>query len=589
MADEYVFNSSQNQTGTDSFIMRDKQFVWISDSANGSYGSSQVTFDLASFSNSSKTLSLLESFIVIPLGINMLLPNAVNSPGKAAENVYAMSLKSSVLHLIHSLELQLSNNTVIPIQPFLNELRNFEILTSFSGEDIQTHGPSIMFSKDECDTWNYNATPTGDGFGMMNNRISGSQSYTTPAAAYAQGDNKYLTPPSPGLSGSCGNIYQFDPAVSDRSGSGGLVNTFTQNVGRLRRQLNMAVATDDTASGSCPLGKFYSANAMNTIGKTRCTTYTTSNTQWVVMAKIPLRFLHDFFIKCPLLKNAYFRLTLNTNTQTTATFNTTDAGLHKAAGVSINSVNGTYPFQISPLSNAGHTGLVCTAAEQTITITSGIALAGVVGFPFTACRFYGCVGTLSPQMDQLYFSNPSKVVNYLDSMTFSMINNISSGQTVNQLLCNGLSRIRKCIIIPYLNAASNGGIAHTMSPFDSCPGTTCPAAISGLQVQISGSNVFQETQQYSYLNFMTQLRGMNSLCGGLDTGLNSGTISEYEYENNYKYFVVDLSHHPKEDDDVAKSILVQFTNLNRQNLDYRVHVVYERSLTIDVEKGILCV
>ena len=88
---------------------------------------------------------------------------------------------------------------------------------------------------------------------------------------------------------------------------------------------------------------------------------------------------------------------------------------------------------------------------------------------------------------------------------------------------------------------------------------------------------------------MTQLRGMNSLCGGLDTGLNSGLISEYDYENNYKYFVVSLERHAKEDDDVAKSVLVQFTNLNKFAMDYRVHIVYERSLTVDCEKGTLCV
>ena len=231
MADEYVFNSSQNQTGTDSFIMRDKQFVWISDSANGSYGSSQVTFDLASFSNSSKTLSLLESFIVIPLGINMLLPNAVNSAGKAAENVYAMSLKSSVLHLIHSLELQLSNNTIIPIQGFLNELRNFEVLTSFSGEDVQVHGPSIMFSKDDSDTWSYNATATGDGFGMMNNRISGAQTYTQLTTANAPAANdKIQSLAPPGLAGSSANIYQFDPAVADRNVAGGNGTTLLHKI-----------------------------------------------------------------------------------------------------------------------------------------------------------------------------------------------------------------------------------------------------------------------------------------------------------------------------------------------------------------------
>ena len=139
MADEYVFNASQNQTGTDSFIYKDKQFVWIQDTNNGSYQSSQVVFDLTSFSNAGKTLSLAESFIVIPLGIDMTLPNNVTLKN-SAENAYAVSLKNSVLHLIHSLELQLSNNTIIPIQPYLNELRNFEILTSFSGEDVQVHG-----------------------------------------------------------------------------------------------------------------------------------------------------------------------------------------------------------------------------------------------------------------------------------------------------------------------------------------------------------------------------------------------------------------------------------------------------------------
>ena len=587
MADEYVFNSSQSPTATAPFVYKDKQFVIINDSQNGSYGSGQIVWDCASFSNSGKTLSLAESFIVIPIGVNMAIPTTVGAT-KAAENIYAMSLKNSVLQCCHSLELQISNNTVIPLQPYLNEIRNFDILTSFSSEDVQTWGSSIMFEKDSCDTWNYNTTGNGEGYGMINNRISGLASYTTPAVF--AGATSYPIVAANGA-GSSANIYSFDPAVQDRGttvANSGLSNTFSQNTGRLKRMLNMSVATDDTASGSNPLGKLYQAGAINTIGKTRCTTFTGTQTSWVVMAKIPLKFLHDFFKKCPLVKNMYMKLTLNTNTQTTAALPITAAGVYSGIPT-ITTINGTYPFMISPLSNGGHTGLVASTDVQTITVSTGVALAGVVGFPFTSARLYGCLCTLSPQTEQMYFANPLKTVSYLDSMTFSMINNISAGGTVNQILSNGMSRCRYLVIIPFLNSASNAAIQHISSPFDSCPGTTCPAAISGLNVAISGTNVFQEYQQYSYLNYLTQLKGINALCGGLDTGLNSGTLSEYEYENNYKYFVVNLAHHSREDDDVARQITVNFVNLNKVAMDYRVHVVFEKSLNLDVEKGVLVI
>jgi len=63
------------------------------------------------------------------------------------------------------------------------------------------------------------------------------------------------------------------------------------------------------------------------------------------------------------------------------------------------------------------------------------------------------------------------------------------------------------------------------SPFSSIAGTCSPMMrLSNFNVLMSGVNIYQENLNYGFLEFQNEVRQSNSLNGGLDFALSSGTI-----------------------------------------------------------------
>ena len=121
MADEFVLHSSMNLPET-SFDINRKDFVWVTDSNNGSYSSGQIQLDLSTFANSNRYLNWKESHLVIPIVLTMSDDSTTIDTG--VENNFALSLKNGVHNLINSMSLMLTNNEVISVQSFNNLLVN---------------------------------------------------------------------------------------------------------------------------------------------------------------------------------------------------------------------------------------------------------------------------------------------------------------------------------------------------------------------------------------------------------------------------------------------------------------------------------
>ena len=101
---------------------------------------------------------------------------------------------------------------------------------------------------------------------------------------------------------------------------------------------------------------------------------------------------------------------------------------------------------------------------------------------------------------------------------------------------------------------------------------------------MAGVNISQVSYQYTYETFIQQLRGINAINGGLMDGLSSGIISKSMFENNYRFYVFDLSRVSK-DDKNPKSINIIGTNNTSVAMDLYVFVEYKKSLNINVETG----
>ena len=544
MADDFVLHTSMNLPDT-SFDYNRKDSVYISDSNNGSYSSGQIQLDLSTFANSNRYLNWKESVLVIPIVLTMSDDGTTISTDN--ENNFALSLKNGVHHLINSMSLMLTNNEVIPVQSFNNLLVNYKLLTSFTPADEENLADTLLFSKDTA----YSAT-WDSARGVVNNSIVATQQ----------------------------SIDTFLPGTT----------TLNYNKGRVRRMLNTSF---DASANLGSTGNFTTKALITGVGKSQVYEKTTSLITHHILATIPMRFLHDFFDKIFLMKNAYYRLCINTHLPSSATIAYTTAPA-VGATVSVSTPYGVCPFQISEVS-AGGTGFKKSATASNITVRCGIVSAGTSATSFqglTSCRLYGCLIEMTPALERQYLSSPVKKLLYNDILSYNTITGIASGASVNSLLTPSLSRLRTLYIFPFITKSANGtlAIAPMNSPFDSAPGTCSPFAyITNLNVQLSGINIYLENKSYRFQNFLEETRPKNSINGGLQMGLSSGLVNQMFYDSSYPVVTIDLSRHPQESDDIAKSVLVSFTNQASKTMDYICIIEYEKQLNLNVEVGAIVI
>jgi hypothetical protein len=567
MADEYVLAKSMDETiNQTEFNVNTRQFVWVNDSNSGSYSSGQISFDLTSIANSNRYVDWKSSYIAIPhiMSIQDQAGGAILQGTKEAQ--FALSFKNNVMNAINSLSLTLNNNQIIDVQSFSNFLINYKMLSSWSTTDEENLGDSIFFHPDtaQSTTWNGIAGASTNGIGLSNNSIAGS-------------------------AGS--NFMTFSPA-------GGL--QLPQNVGRARRMLTTSFAIDrdmnavGTVNGA-GTNFLVSQTALNTIGKYCVIQNTTSAITYAGIIKIPMRFLHSYFDNAPLAKNTYYRMMINTHLQSSCaiTFASTTANV---TAYTPTTNFGIFPIQVSPLSPTTGTGLVVGTTGKTLLVRSAIgnSLPTVAGVAITAssaitsCRLYASLVEFTPLYEQIYLKNPTRQVEYFDYLSFNNIQNIASGGTYTSILTPSLAKLRKMYIFPIMNTTANGGFQPCNSPFASEPSTNSPYAfLTNLQVALSGVPIYNEPKQYSFMNFLEESRGGNSINGGLLSGLSSGLLSEHMYNVTYGTVVVDLSRKSPEQDAVGKSVQLSFTNSANYAMDYYVIIEYAKVLTMSVETGTL--
>jgi len=574
MADEYVLQQSMNPQDSTQFQFNQRQQIYVADNNNGSYSSGQIQFDLQNLANSDRYIDWKSSTLVIPLVISVLANGAVLGPaGGSLENNFMCSLKNGVYQVINSLSLSLNNNEVISIQSFQNLLINYKILSSFSTNDVENYGSTLLFSKDTSYTQNYpgalglNAATTDErGTGSCNNTIGNKN-----------GRN---------------NINSFDAAYG---------YNFRQNTGRLTRMLNTSLSPTQTN-----LAPFYNQTFLNTIYKNNVNQNTSTLITYHITATIPMRFLHDYFDKCPLMKNAYYKLTINTNTNVSIV-QTYANGSAVMATTTVSTPFGVNPVMISPscliptgtnVSTGDGFVLTPAAAGSSITTTLRIATgqAGATPHPLTQCRIYASVIEMTPIYESSYLSDKIKTFVYNDCLSYNNINNIGPNSSVNTLLTPGLSRIRRLLIFPFYSAAANGQqdkmalVGPMASPYASEPATCSPyCAISNFNVFLSGQNVYSQSKFYNFEKFLEETRGSQSINGGLCLGMSSGLISQMDHDSAYGFIVVDLSRHDQSVDSVSKSVQVQFTNAGTMACDYVCIIEYEKSISVDIENGAIVI
>jgi hypothetical protein len=600
----------------------DKQYLYVNDQNNGNY-SGTITIDSTTLSNSGSYIGWSESYLLIPLVLQLYSDNANVS---ATSNVdFAMAMKCGFWQILHSMSVDFNNGSVVQQTPFLNVFSSFKNLTSWSDADIKCWGKITGFAPDTHDSWVFNNLTAADnnglqgsGVGFCNNRLV----KTIPPTGLLT-DVAFAT---------AATIQVINTEVTLLSDS----SLSCANTGLLQRmkwlnfdltQESPGFAAGSTSSQKALLLANSTSSSLEGLFKpfvrTADAVAAGRNRGIIFPAIVRMKDVCDFFDKMPLMKGATFRLQINTN-QCLCQFKMTNGGITAADGTIVGFPSlqltapptmlgggGTCPFMVSSNDfGQGLNPLAPTAATVGANAVSLFVSCSIVRSQFTSStmtqsftapinsvRLYAPAYTMSPQAEAAYLSQqPTKKIVYEDIFQYQF--NTIGTSTWNYLVTNGLPNLRSLLVIPFLPAASNGVVtagagkyqggvltSTLLSPFASSGATPDPIALTNFQVQISGKNLFNDVKQYDYQEFVEQLVSSNQLNGSLTTGLASGLIGMDEYDTLYRYYYADAARCLPSEAGVPRSIQISGQNLSGREVNLMVFASFERTITVDLRSG----
>jgi len=567
VGDKLVFDMATENEQIPSVFVR-KDWITLNDNNNGVYSSSNAVIETSSISNSNKYASYRESYLSIPLLLTLTPSTSTGgatafAPNTAATSAdYALGLKNSFLHIIHSMQIEMNGTSVSQITPFQSLWSCFKLMTSLSWNDVSTVGASIGFYPDTSTSFAFNGSASVNGQGVCNNINAGAYSVVSGAL------NSY-------------NAY---------------------NEGFVRRQQYINYDPDAlTAPSQTAFSSLLTAASCNTAYKSYIskkfngTASTTAGVfQISVMANIMLRHLHSFWDKLPLIKGSYFRITLNLNNTSTTFTAAGSAGNLSAQSVS-SAVGGVNPLMIaSAASSNGNAALVADTYIASVSVGATCLNTTQAGFTNVAKGTLGTQITLvlplysfAPVFEAAYLANPVKTVIYDDIYQYTN-SGVAANASYNFLISNGISNLKSCLVLPFHSSASgvNGSIIGFQSAFDSAGGTTSPLCLqTNFNVVVAGSNAIYNNEKYSYSFFMNQLAGCNSINDNHTDGISSSLINQLDFETLYNYYYVDISRCLPVEKSVPKSISITGQNLSAVSVDLYCFVCFTQEIQVDCLTG----
>ena len=246
--DEFAYYNSQNEQKTE-FIFSNTQQVYVPDQNSGSYPNGQVVFDLASLSNSGKYVDFQQSYITVPLVMNLNLTGSGATPSN--ENAFASSLKNGFHQLINSMSVEITNAQVVNLTNLSNLDIHYRLLSTCSREDELNFLPSINFSKDTAESITYFDVSGGTGLGETNNVIKQS-------------------------------LFESTTGF----GSSGL----NSNLGRLQRQINTSFDPANGVNGSAKT-QLTTEAVCKTVSNNYCIINGQTDINHYILATIPLKII----------------------------------------------------------------------------------------------------------------------------------------------------------------------------------------------------------------------------------------------------------------------------------------------------------
>jgi len=257
------------------------------------------------------------------------------------------------------------------------------------------------------------------------------------------------------------------------------------------------------------------------------------------------------------------------------------------------------PFLLSNPSTDGTTGLRTAgtgALNGTMTIKACIGHKNETGQLTT---FQGSTGNpVRIFLPSVSFNNsyikeiiqqPQYSLKYTDFYVDSDLNK-SQGSSISRLFNVQLSRVRNLYIIPFLSSPTNAFPSPTNSPITSAPITCSIARLRNFNIQIGGSNIYNEPQNFNYqfynnntLSIMADING-----NSLKSKFFSGQISKSQWESGYNVYSINLE---KVQDEITDSLMKSFQLIFQidgtagLSYDFYYIITYQSELFLDRSTG----
>ena len=596
MSDSLIYDLSIGAGDTDAKPFLKKEMLNITDqNSSGNYSNSQIVFETSQLSNNGRWCDYgTDAYFSFPLMLtaSCALTAAPNTnqdwtAGTLRASDYILALKNSNYNLIHSIQVEYSNSNVIQLTPYINTYLNFKLHSEMSYEDELLNGATFGYSKDTSTSWRYEPAAAGSPFGR----------------------------------GLCNNANSNFRISSGSENSGEIFNEGMRN-----RQNNYqrAIATPLSIPNNRSI--IYGANNGNVKQSGQNVIEETANYKvYYYDAILRLKDL-PFFNKLPLIRGCYMKITLNVNQCIFQVVKDVNGNLNFNP-TSMTLQGGTNPLMVAasvipiaqtiiPNGNDQAAGTLaagnivtniltkfepCGSANMPVstTLTASVCIGKNYFSGHSAlnlqplksqCRLYVPTYTMSPQYERDYIALGQKTITYTELFSYPVYN-ILAGASFTQLVTNGLAKMKRMIVCPFVASASHGSenagnpFSPLVSPFTSEPATCSPYLISQYNVLLGGLQIYPQNVIYTYEMYLNEMNGNFGINANKTTGLCSSRISHIDYNNTYGYLVSDLSRRLPEDDSTAMSVSITGTNAGGKPLDLYIYIEYEKSMTIDLLSG----
>ena len=552
--DEILYKSGSQQGQGKSFVFNHKQWIEVVDNNGKNYNSRRVNWDLANIANSGQDFfNVKESLVQIPLVLDVEFTSgtAANSMLETATNSvssqFVASLKSGSYNIINAINYKINGNEVITFDRVENMKINYEVISRWSKDTLSKKGADMYFGFDEAHSYTYNDTR-----GVTNTALKDTAS-----------------------------VFDATKGFSVKSNSGRLE--------RMKTLLNYDVAPYsnfyDNASQRSKNNDYVSVGAFSNVTGKQTITY-------FIMAQFRLSDLHPLFQEMPLTKNISQYLSLELNTDTELTFTVANKVI---TGVAATNETNCLPYQVSNVDDGLNLLAAGTSGTFKTCLSVGRGKYSNLAHNRESAYIQACFVRMNADYGEKYLSNPVRSIVYNEcyAQFGTGFSGIASGAQVNQLISGSFRKLRKLVIIPFVDRTSNGTIelAPEKSPFASEPSTCSHSlgAMDNFNVRIGTQNVYPSNLLYDWEQFTNEVQPDNALNGGVEYELNNGLINKHNWSKCYGFRVVDLSRIVPENDLEPKQVTVLFRNTSLRTMNYYVLVYYEKNLGLDVSTGELTI